>query len=375
MSITYGAGLASWLEPDRVLELRDQHPAGHAGFGLEIDEADGVVTAARMRVGYMHRGAEKLFESRDYRQAMMLADRHDWLSAFHSELMIALALEQTMGITPPERATWSRMIVAEANRIAALLAFIAPVLDDDPRRSASACREAWLQAQEAATGMRVHAMYARLGGVAHPLDESAFDALRRAAELTEASWPSITEALEAYAESLAGLAVLTLEQAVAFGASGVVAHGSGLPLDMRRAQPYLAYEAVAEALPVLSGIACDGDARSRYLAMLPQVPASLACIREALDRLAGLDGAPVDVLLPKTVRAPEGTTMLSIEGPLGIMGCVLVSAGDVTPYRLRVRTASYNNAQAMQAALVGTPVERLGEAVMSFPFVVGDIDR
>ena len=111
-----GVGVAAHLDHDRVLQLNDYHPSAQPGFQLSVRVVDGVIADADPRVGLMHRGSEKLFEARDYRQIMMLANRHDWLSAFSSELGIALAVEAATGITPPERATWIRTLLAEANR-------------------------------------------------------------------------------------------------------------------------------------------------------------------------------------------------------------------------------------------------------------------
>ncbi len=125
-----GVGVAAHLDCDVELSLRDFHPSGHAGFQVQAQGRGRRRPAADLRMGLMHRGAEKLFEARDYRQIMMLANRHDWLSAFSSELGIALAIEAATGITPPERATWTRMLLAEANRVAVAFAFLGAVLDE-----------------------------------------------------------------------------------------------------------------------------------------------------------------------------------------------------------------------------------------------------
>lgn len=375
MTTTLGAGMAAWTAPDGPLRLPLRHPAQQAGFTLELQTDGDVITAASMGVGFMHRGAEKLFESRDYRQTMMLANRHEWLSAIHSEVLIALALEQAMGITPPPRATWTRMLLMEANRIAVTLAFVAPVIDSPCATTAFGLREEWIAAQEHATGARVHPMFTRIGGVASALSRECLAVFQRAVENTRSQWPQIHQALQNYAAHLTGLAVLSPDDAVSYGVSGAPAHASGVAVDLRRQQPYLAYHELAAMLPDVAALSPEGDAHTRYRALALQVPASLDMLTTCIDRLDAMLDEPFDVPLPKTVRAPEGTTSMSIDGPLGIMGCLVVSDGDRMPYRLRLRTASYNNAQAMQGALRGTPLDRLADAVMSFPFVVGDIDR
>lgn len=371
--IVYGIGIAGSVGCDETITLREGHPTAHPGFQLRITSDDNVVTAANLTIGFMHRGVEKLFESRDYRQAMMLANRHDWLSAFHSELLIALLLEDTMGILPPPRATWIRMLVAEANRAAASLAFLAPMLDGHDRQQLVDARESLITAQEMATGARMHPMYARIGGVAHGLDASSLDAYEQAVVFVRTAWDSTTGAREEMIDRQRGLAILTHADAVANGASGAVGHASGVNMDLRRSN--LFYAEVDDLLPRNPSGPFTGDAAERYRSLAAQIPSSLAIMDAALQRLQTMIDDPYDVVLPKTVRAPEGMTSMSIDGPLGMMGALLVSDGDRMPWRLKLRTASYNNAQAMQAALVGTPVNRLADAVMSFSLVVGDIDR
>lgn len=372
--VLYAVGVAAYLDNDEVLELREFHPSGHAGFQLLARIADDVVVGADPRMGLMHRSSEKLFEARDYRQIMMLANRHDWLSAFTSELGVALTVEASTGITPPERATWIRTLLAEANRLTASIAFLTPVVDDpDARARMLGLHERLLHAQELATGGRVHPMYTRIGGVAFPLGNPAIE--HYAAILTdlEAERQRIDDAVDGHARSLGGLAVLSREDAIGFGASGPVARASGLSIDLRRDDPYLAYGQLEGLLTVPLGT--TGDASARYRILLDQLPVSAALMRACLEEIRRLGDGPVDVPLPKVVRAPEGVTHCWIEGPLGISGYLLASVGEKTPWRLKVRSASFNNVQAMAAALVGAPRRHLAEAVMSFLFVVGDVDR
>jgi NADH-quinone oxidoreductase subunit D len=368
-----GVGMAGGLEGVQRLRLAEFHPTAHAGFELQVTVRDGVVTHADPRVGLMHRSAEKLFEARDYRQVMMLANRHDWVSAFSSELGVALAVEAATGITPPERATWIRVLLAEANRVFAALAFLAPVLDDPVRPEADRLREALTAAQELATGNRVHPMFARIGGVASALPTPVLDAYD--ALITDLAGLSgrLVEATSAYASTLEGLAPIRREDAIGYGLSGPVARASGLDLDLRRDDPYLAYPALAGLITV--PVRPEGDAAARYRVLVEQVPTSLALMAASVAELRGLGDGPVDVLLPKVLRVPEGTTHTWIEGPLGISGYLLASAGERTPWRLKVRSTAFNTMQALGVALVGTPVDRLPEALMSFFLVIGDADR
>ncbi len=152
-----------------------------------------------------------------------------------------------------------------------------------------------------------------------------------------------------------------------------MARASGLDLDLRRDDPYLAYAELDGLLRV--PVRTDGDAAARYEVLVEQVPVSLDLMSACLERLVDLGPGPVDVRLPKTVRVPEGITHSWLEGPLGISGCLLASVGEKTPWRLKIRSASFNNVQAMGPALPGTRLADLADAVMSFFFVVGDVDR
>ncbi len=369
-----GVGVGAHLECDATLPLRDFHPSGHAGFQLQVRVEDGVVQRTDIRMGLMHRGSEKLFEARDYRQIMMLANRHDWLSAFSSELGIGLAIEAATGITPPERATWTRTLLAEANRVAVALAFLGAVLPAyEDRARVLASRERLVDAQERATGGRVHPMFTRIGGIAAPLGAEVLAHYAAIVADLRAGLPRVADAVLLLADGLRGLAPLRREEAVGFGASGPVARASGVDLDLRRDDSYLAYAELGELLTVPTRSA--GDAAARYEVLLEQVPVSLDLMSACVDRLVLLGPGPIDVRLPKTVKVPEGVTHSWIEGPLGISGALLASVGDRTPWRLKIRSASFNNVQAIRNAVVGTRLDDLADAVMSFFFVVGDVDR
>jgi NADH-quinone oxidoreductase subunit D len=368
-----GIGVAGRLPGARQLRLAEFHPSAHAGFELQVSVADGVVTSADPRLGLMHRSSEKLFEARDYRQLMMLANRHDWVSAFSSELGVALAVEAATGITPPERATWIRTLLAESNRVFAALAFLAPVLDGPVRQEADRLREELTTAQELATGNRVHPMFTRIGGVATLPPGPVLDAYARIAADLMALQEQLAAATAAYAESVRGLVPVPREDAIGFALSGPVARASGLDMDLRRDDPYLDYADLADLLTI--PVRTAGDAAARYEVLVGQVPSSAALMAACVAELGRLGDGPVDVLLPKVLRVPEGTTHTWIEGPLGISGYLLASAGEKTPWRLKVRSTAFNTLQAVGPALVGTPVDRLPDALMSFFLVIGDADR
>lgn len=364
-------GMARYLHDDDhiiELDLGSYHPGAHGGLELQLQVADGVVESCRVRPGLMHRSAEKLFEARDYRQIMMLANRHDWVSAVSSELGVALAVEQATGIVPPERATWSRMALAEAGRIGASALFLAAL-------GVPGClelRERWATWQEAATGGRVHPMINRIGGLESPIPPAQFLELsaiaRQVLEETE-TWRDAVDA----APELTGLAVLEESTARDFACSGPVGQASEVDWDLRRDDPYLFYDQVDVdwSLPVHSA----GDAAARYRSLIDGMTLSARIIEACLEPLSELEDQPISVPLPKTLRAPETTVHVWTQNPLGIAGWLLVSDGDVMPLRLKARTPSFAHLQAMESALVGVPVSALSPAVASFFFVTGDADR
>lgn len=365
-------GAAAGLPCDLVLPVDPRHPACHPGYQLGIRSEAGCVVEVDLRIGLMHRSAEKLFESRDVRQAMLLANRHDWLSSFTSEMTVALAAEELLGIAPPERATWIRLLLTEVERISAVVPFLAPV-GGSSRPSIDQARANLIAVQESITGARMHPGFARVGGVAAWIVDEDRALLRTTLEEISVALPAWQEAIEEQTASLSGLAVLTSQQAIDFGVGGPVGRASGVLTDLRRDAPYLFYGDLRDLLD--HSVRTGGDAQTRYLALLDELPVSVQLAKAALDRLDDLVEGPVDVPLPKVVRLPEAMAYTAVEGPLGISGVLLAGAGDKFPLRLKVRSASLATLQAMEVALVGTPMDQLAAAVMSFPVVMGDADR
>lgn len=359
-SVIAGIGLA----PGEIrVDLGEFHPSAQGGFQLHLTLDGEVITSVEPRIGFMHRGAEKLFEVRDYRQIMMLANRHDWYAPFSSELGVALTLESAMGIHPPERATWIRMLLAEFTRISALIAFI-PTLQTQQVRNQIA------DLFEFVTGNRVHPMYARIGGVAHDIPADTNVQTQRILGELQKILPSLRESLNQ--SELRGLAVLSNADSISFGTSGPVAWASGLDNDLRFDTDYLKYNELGLTKPAPYQ---DGDAYSRFLALIDQVTLSIDLIEKIMPHLEATKGSDVNVVLPKVVRAPEGNSYSWVDGPTGINGWYLVSAGDKTPWRLKLRSASFNNFQALVPTLVGHRIDQLGAAISSMFFVIGDLDR
>jgi NADH-quinone oxidoreductase subunit D len=359
-----------------VLDIAPQHPSAHGGLKLALTLDNDRILTAEPVVGFMHRGAEKLFEVRDYRQIVMLANRHDWLSSFASELGVVLAVERMLGMEVPARATWLRTLLAELNRVLSHLMFLGGFALEVGAASAAAAgfqgREVLQHLMEEATGGRVHFMFNRVGGLEQDVPDGWRDscaaAVTEVRRLVAAELEPLIRSDEVFAARTRGVGVLASDVITAYGVTGPVARASGFDMDLRRDDPYLAYA----DLDVHVVLGDAGDCHARFRCLLEQVHASLDLAEQCLNRLP--PGA-VNVKLPKTVRAPEGHTYVWTENPLGAMGYFLVSRGQTTPWRLAMRTASFNNVSALAAILPGTRLADLVTVLASMFFVTGDLDK
>jgi NADH-quinone oxidoreductase subunit D len=314
---------------------------------------------------------------RDYRQIIVLANRHDWLSAFANELGVVLAVERLMGMEVPERAVWLRTALAELNRVLNHLMFLGSypieIGEIDPAVLAFRERETLQTVLEEASGGRIHYMFNRVGGLKEEMPAGWTGRARTAVDDVRRRMPELDRLIrgnETFLARTVGVGVLSAATAAAYGASGPVARGSGLDIDLRRDEPYLAYGQLD--VPVVTRTA--GDAHARFEVLLDQVYVSLDLASACLDRVDRISG-PVNIRLPKVVKAPEGHTYAWTESPLGINGYYLVSRGEKTPWRMKLRTASFANVQALSVILPGARVADLVPILGSMFFVVGDIDK
>jgi NADH-quinone oxidoreductase subunit D len=367
---------------DVVLNIGPQHPATHGVLRLALTlDGERIVRAAPI-VGYMHRGAEKLFEARDFRQILVLANRHDWLSAFSNELGVVLAVERMLGMEVPQRAVWIRTLLAELNRVLNHLMFLAsgPCESETNQRTVVAFREREvIQAiMEEVSGGRMHYMFNQVGGLKQDLPDGWLGRAKAAVDHVRDGVRGELDTLvlgnPTFRDRTRGLGVLSPETAEAYGVSGPIARASGLDFDLRRDDPYLAYaEIPTEVMRVVTRT--EGDSLARFECLLDQVHVSLDVAAHCLSVLEVLDPGPINVRLPKVVKAPEGATYAWTENPLGINGYYLVSRGERTPWRLKLRTASFNNVQVLSQLLEGTLVGDLVTILESMFFVIGDIDK
>jgi NADH-quinone oxidoreductase subunit D len=363
---------------DMVLNIGPQHPSTHGVLRLRITlDGERIVTAEPI-VGYMHRGAEKLFEVRDYRQIIVLANRHDWLSAFANELGVVLAAEQMLGMEVPVRAVWARTLLAELNRVLNHLMFLGSYPIElgaiTPIFYAFRERETLQAVMEEISGGRMHYMFNRVGGLKEDLPAGWTGRARTAVHDVRRRLPDIDNLImgnEIFRARTKGVGVLSPEQIHAYGVSGPIARASGVDLDLRRDEPYLAYGELD--VPVVTRTA--GDCLARFECLMEQVRVSLDLADRCLDRLAALPPGPINVRLPKVLKVPEGAVYAWTENPLGINGYYLVSRGEKTPWRLKLRSASFNNIQVLSELLPGALVADMVAILGSTFFVVGDIDK
>lgn len=376
--VSVGAGAKELATEDMVLNIGPQHPSTHGVLRLRLTLDGERITTAEPVVGYMHRGAEKLFEVRDYRQIIVLANRHDWLSAFANELGVVLAVERMLDIEVPERAVWARTLLAELNRILNHLMFLGSYPLElgaiTPVFYAFRERETLQAVMEEISGGRMHYMFNRIGGLKEDLPAGWLGRTRAAIAGIRARMDDIEGVIrgnEIFRARTRNVGVLTPDAILAYGVSGPVARASGVDFDLRRDEPYLAYD----RLPVQVVTRDDGDCLARFECLLDQVYVSLGLADACIDWLAAAPRGPIAARTPKSVKVPAGQTYAWTENPLGINGYFLVSRGERTPWRLKLRSASFNNIQVLSEMLPGTLVADMIAILGSMFFVVGDIDK
>ena len=379
-TVAMGVGAGDLATADMVLNIGPQHPSTHGVLRVRLRLDGERIVEAEPIVGYMHRGAEKLFEVRDYRQVIMLANRHDWLSAFSNELGVVLAAERMLGMEVPERAVWARTLLAELNRALNHLMFLGAYPLEigaiTPIFYAFRERETLQAVLEEASGGRVHYMFNRVGGLKEDLPAGWTDRVRFAVSAVRSRMVDLDDLVmgnEIFRARTRGVGVLSTAAAQSYGVSGPVARASGLNFDLRRDDPYLAYASLGSAVRVVTRT--EGDCLARFECLLEQLYVSLDLADACLDRLVALPPGPINTRLPKVLRLPEGHTYAWTENPLGINGYYLVSRGDRTPWRLKLRSASFNNIQVLSDLLPGTLVADMVAILGSLFFVVGDIDK
>jgi NADH:ubiquinone oxidoreductase subunit D len=336
------------------------------------------ILALKPVMGYLHRNHEKIAERNTFLQNMPFTDRLDYLSSMSNNFGYALAVEKLMKVKPPERAEYLRVIMAELTRISNHIFAIGMFLNDlgaffTPALYAIEERELILDVFEAVSGSRMMCNYFRFGGVARDLPMGLYDKIhslvydrlpRRIDELDR--YLSNNEIIRSRTE---GVGVLTPEQAIAYSAVGPVLRASGVPYDVRRADPYSIYDRFDFDVAVRY----HGDTYDRYLIRIDEIRQSLRILQQAVR---DLPEGPIQEGKPQyQVRVPAGESYGRVEGPKGELGYYVVSTGKPNPWRYHVRAPSFINLTAFETMCISNKVADTVAVLGSIDIVLGETDR
>ena len=359
-----------------TLNIGPQHPATHGTLRI-IARLDGEqVIWAEPSAGYMHRGYEKLTEVRTCPQVTALVNRIDWLGSFANEVPFILAAEKLMGVEAPSRAQHIRTILFELSRIANVSLFLGDLGVQlgavTPVFFAFRDREYVLNLIEAATGGRFHPNFDRIGGLKEDLPAGFIDETRNVMKKLRTFCDQIEDLLfgnEIFQSRTRGIGVIPKDVALQYGMSGANLRASGVDWDLRRDQSLpMAWNKVDWKVITHP----DGDSFARCWVRLQEVRESTRIVDQLLDTIPA---GPVMAKVPKIIKVPEGEAWVSTENPLGEMGYYVVSQGDMGPFRVKIRSASFNNISIVPWLLKGVYVPDIITILASLYFILGDIDR
>ncbi len=400
-----------------VINMGPQHPSMHGVLRLLLELDGETVVRCEPIVGYLHTGIEKNLEYRTWQQGVTFVTRADYLSPFFNELAYALAVERLLGIEAPPRAQVLRVLFCELNRIASHLVWLATSGMELGAVSVMLFgfreREVLLDIFEMATGLRMNHAYIRIGGVVMDLPDGATDAIEDFLDMMPGrirEYESLLSSNPIWLERNAGVGILSGEDAIALGVTGPTLRAAGVPMDVRRDEPYAGYETYEFDVVTRDSADCYG----RYAIRLDEMRESMRIVEQCLDRLR--EPGPVMVEDPKVawpsrlevgpdgignstayvthimeesmealihhfkmvtdgVKVPAGEVYLPVESPRGELGMYVVSDGEHRPYRVRIRDPSFVNLQAVPAMVRGGLVADAIAVIASLDPVMGGVDR
>ena len=359
-----------------TLNIGPQHPATHGTLRI-ICRLDGEqVVWAEPVAGYMHRGYEKLTEVRTFPQVTTLINRIDWLGSFANEVPFILACEKLMDVEAPPRAQYIRTILFELSRIANVSLFLGDLGVQlgalTPVFYAFRDREYVLNLIEGATGGRFHPNFDRIGGLKDDLPKGWIDETKAVMKKMRRFCDEMEDLLignEIYQARTRGIGVIPEEVALSYGLSGANLRGSGVDWDLRRDQQLpMAWDKCDWKVWTHP----DGDVFARVWVRLQETREATKIVDQLLD---SLPSGPIMAKVPRIIKVPEGEAWVSTENPLGEMGYYVVSRGDIGPFRVKIRTASFNNISIASWVLRGVYVPDIIAILASLYFILGDIDR
>jgi NADH-quinone oxidoreductase subunit D len=381
-----------------------QHPAAHGVLRLVLEIDGEVVERVDPHIGLLHRGTEKLIEYKTYLQAVPYFDRLDYVAPMNQEHAFTLATEKLLGIEVPRRGQLIRVLYSEIGRLLShLLNVTTQALDVGaltPPLWGFEAREKLMIFYERASGSRMHAAYFRTGGVHQDLPPELIDDIGTFCE----TFPDLLDDIEGlltdnriFKQRNVDIGVVKLEDAWAWGFSGVMVRGSGAAWDLRKAQPYECYEEMDFDIPVGK----NGDCFDRYLIRMEEMRQSTKIMKQCVAKLQSANGqGPVHSLDQKVVppkrgemkrsmealihhfklytegfKVPEGDVYAAVEAPKGEFGVYLVSDGTNKPYRCKIRAPGFAHLQAMDFLCRGHMLADVSAILGSIDIVFGEVDR
>ncbi len=388
------------VQKEISLNMGPQHPSTHGVLRLVVDLEGETVVGVDPRPGYLHRGIEKWMETRTYHQIIPMTDRLDYISCMNNNLGYVVAVEKLAGITVPDRAQFLRTITAELTRLSAHLIWLGTHALDIG--AMAVCfftlreRELVLDLLEMATGARQTVSYARIGGVRNDVSS---EFLAKTAEFCKlfprkiADYDTLIRENRIWLQRTKGIGVMSAEDAVNYGLTGGTLRGSGVNYDLRKVEPYAAYDKVEFDVP----LGTNGDVYDRYIVRVEEMRQSVRIIVQCLDlmkpgpimtddpRYAIPDKLRVMndmstlahqfVLMSKWVPMPKGEVYIATEVPKGELGFYIVSDGSGRPYRIKIRAPSYVNLSAIPKMVTGHLLADVVACIGTIDIVLGESDR
>jgi NADH-quinone oxidoreductase subunit D len=359
-----------------TLNIGPQHPATHGTLRI-VAKLDGEqVISAEPVMGYMHRGYEKLVEVRTYPMVTTLVNRIDWLGSFANEVPFILAAEQLMEIEAPPRAQWIRTILFELSRIANITLFLGDMGVQlgalTPVFYAFRDREYVLNLIEGVTGGRFHPNFDRIGGLKDDLPKGWIAETKTAMGKIRSFCDQMEDLLlgnEIFEARTRGIGVIPAEVALGYGLSGPNLRASGVDWDLRRdGDTPLVWNEVDWKVWTHP----DGDSFARYWVRLQETREATHIVDQLVD---GVPAGPIMAKVPRIIKVPAGEAWVSTENPLGEMGYYVISKGDLGPFRVKIRSASFSNISVVPWVMRGVYVPDVITILASLYFILGDIDR
>ena len=383
-----------------IINMGPQHPSTHGVLRLMLELDGETVLRSKPVVGYLHTGMEKTGEELMYIQGATNVTRMDYLSPFFNELVYALAVEKLLEIELPPRATWIRMLMCELNRVSSHLLWLATNGSDLGAIGMLVYgireRELLLAFFEKVTGLRMNHNFIRPGGVAAELPDGWRDDVLAICETIPPrlqEYDAILTGQPIFQQRQQGVGPLSAEQAIALSATGPLLRAAGVPWDLRREMPYLAYDQVD--FDVIVGT--YGDCWDRYAVRLNEVRESIKIVQQIVEKMPPGDYRVQDKkvtppprsridesmealihhfkLFTEGFKVPAGEVYTAVESPRGELGCYLVSDGSNKPYRMHIRAPSFVNLQALPPMLRGGLVADAIAIISTIDPVLGDVDR